>query len=186
MKETIRLLNDGERYYIVIDHPTDETKQAAINFVAERFKLKTEDVKKKEETPEGVLPNTVEDYDVNEKELKEVSTESGKVSEVKMPYISTMEDFNEWFFKIETLKESELVRLKQFYKRRMRGVSKTKIDTVKKYLQDYRVALKEVTDKIIQQDGYANFDDFIEKESDGKVVAAYDLCRNYMSKKLRL
>ena len=112
---SIRLLSDGDRFYIVMDHPTEEDKKAAMEFVSERMGMKVQ-----EETPKGVLPVTVEKYTVPEN-APEVKTEK-----LQIKVINTVNEFIEWFKRYPTIVGVDQRKLKN----QMNFYIKSKIDTI--------------------------------------------------------
>lgn len=174
---SIRLLSDGDRFYIVMDHPTEEDKKAAMEFVSERMGMKVQ-----EETPKGVLPVTVEKYTVPEN-APEVKTEK-----LQIKVINTVNEFIEWFKRYPTIVGVDQRKLKN----QMNFYIKSKIDTIKdgieeakKFLVEYETILKEPLDEILKKNGYNDLNAFLSMENDENIIAVFYTCKEFIKNTLK-
>lgn len=178
--ESIRILNDESRFYIVFENPTTEDKAAALEFVAKRLGIK----KVEEEKPVGILPNKVESYSVPEEKAEE------EIAEVKIPWINTKKAFIEWYQKFDSVPECQkdewFKKLGSFMLRYEKRIKKTDIEKVKEFLLDFEEIFKNRINEILKMNGYNDLRMYLEKESNNNIIAAYDSCRDAIFEALRI
>lgn len=170
--DSIRILNDGDRFYVVIEKPTEEDKQSAIDFVA-----RLTGIKAKEETPKGVPPAKVEPFTVPEN-VTEVSSSN---KEFSIPRIESPETFTEWYLKMNTFSEENqkkvIAKCKSYMFAYLKGLRRSDMERVKKFMTDFEPAMKDHINNILEKNGYSNLNAFLEVEGDANIQAAYDLCK---------
>lgn len=175
------MLNDGDRFYIVIENPTDKTKKEAIQFVSGLMGIQPRD-----ETPEGVLPAKLEPYEIPDN-LPE-ATEGKETKKVKIPYIGNVKTFNEWYLKyneVDTDNQSILLsNCRKFMNRYLRNVQRENIKAVSKFLIDFEPILKNMQRTILKRNGYSELKPFLENEKEDNIQAAYDACRKAICQQL--
>ena len=178
--ESIRILNDESRFYIVFDNPTQEDKAAALEFVAKRLGIQ----KVEEEKPISLLPNKVEPYAVPEEK------EDPVIEEVKIPYIGTKKLFIEWYKKYDLVPENQkdewFKKLGFFISKYEKRVKKTDIEKVKEFLLDFEEIFKNRLGEIMKMNGYNDLRIFLDKESNNNILAAYDSCKSALFKALKI
>lgn len=175
------MLNDGDRFYIVIENPTDSTKRAAVQFVSDLMGVHTQ-----EEIPKDVLPVKLEPYEIPS-DLPEV-TQIEEPKPIKIPYIGNVKLFNEWYLKYNEIgKENQLILLsncRKFMNRYLRYVQREDIKSVSKFLVDFEPILKRMQEEILKRNGYGDLDAFLANENKDNIQAAYDVCRKAICQQL--
>ena len=169
---SIRLLSDGDRFYIVIDHPTEDEKKAAMDFVSERMGIQNI----KEETPKGVLPVNVESYTIPEN-LKDVKKEK-----LQIKVINTVEEFIDWFQMYPTLDPYNKKKLKNqlnFYiKNKINKIES--IDDIKMFLMNYKPILNTQIEEILKKNGYNDLNTFLNAEGEQNITAVFNTCKEFL------
>lgn len=191
--DSVRLLNDNNRYYVVIENPTDADKKAAMDFVSKLMGIPV-----KEEVPIGILPNQVVKYEVpkNLEEVpvkrpvqKQVQTQPQKQS-APIPFLNTPEDFMNLYFKMEDMGEEERkpvakkckIYMLTYFKRMHQG----DIADMKKFLLDFEKLFKETIHKAVKENGYHNLQAFLNTENEMKVRSLYQVCRDGIKNELNI
>lgn len=185
--DSIRILNEDTRLYIVFDNPSAEAKQAAMDFVSKRIGAKA-----KEETPTGVYPPKVLPYQVPEnlEEVKIENTEEKPKENVKIPYISSPEIFVEWYLKYDSLDARNqsilLTRCKYFMSAHLKKVHRSNISEIKTFLLDFEPIFGNTINDILKKNGYNNLKAFLNTEGEANIQAAYDVCKNGICNTLKI
>ena len=174
--ESIRILDDDSRFYIVIENPTIEAKKAAIEFVATRLGVGK---KVQEELPMGVFPVAVMDYEVpNDIPEVEIKTSNGFI----IPDITNAKLFIEWWLKYEHLniemQHEALPKLKSFMINYLKRIHRSEKEEVEKFLMDFEPIFENTIKKVLRKNGYNNLKAFLSTESEGNIKAAFDVCKN--------
>lgn len=172
MEHSIRLIEDGDRFYIVFEHPTNEDKEKAIDFVKSCFDL-TEKTNEKEscqmtETLEGISPAKVEPYEVEKTGLEE-----------HIPQNLKADSFNKWML---ACRENLDERRKEEFKKSGKNYIKRRINNAKHkvqktaFIKDFEPSLKNTVERILKQSGYSDLNTYFESESDNAIKAAFNEC----------
>lgn len=176
--ESIRMLNDGDRFYIVIENPTDNTKRAAVDFVSGLM-----GVCKQEETPKDVLPVKVGPYEVP-KDLPEAKEQKP----IKIPYIGSTKMFNEWYLKYDEVGDKNqpilLSNCRKYLNRYLRNIQREDISAISKFLTDFEPIFKNTQENILKSNGFKDLNAFLTTSSPGNIQAAYDVCKKAICQQL--
>jgi len=167
---SIRILNDGDRFYIVFENPTEDDKKAALEFVSKRL-----GIKQNVEKPEGVYPAKVEPYKIPEN-LEEIDVKTKKVI---IPYINSPSVFIKWYLKYEELDKTNQKKLLQmcqaYIQDYFKKVHRDDIVAVKKFLVDFSPMFENTTKEILKKNGYNNLKAFLNTEGEANIQAVFDV-----------
>ena len=101
----IRLLEDGNRFYIVLENATDEDKTKALAFVSNMLNINNNRVMNKIETPQDVIPANTEPLSIPA-QAKEVSTDK-ILSKRQIEMVNSTKDFVEAYKEFPNLDHDE-------------------------------------------------------------------------------
>lgn len=176
--QTIRILNDETRFYIVIENPTAEDKKAAMDFVSKQMGAAVA-----EEKPEGVLPTKVEPYKLPPKMEDELSQEC-------IQSITSPEVFVDRYLKYGTLSKSDkdafMEQGRNFMSDRLNKTRRSDIGQVKKFLMDFEPIFKNTITHVLKINGYKTLKAFLNTESDANIQAVYDKCKKGIRETLNI
>ena len=182
--DSIRILNDGGRFYIVMENPSPEDKNAALDFVASMLGAKVS-----EETPTGVEPAKVEKYTVPDN-LKEIPVVITHEEKPEMPEIKTIEDFVKWYPQINAFdadtKTKLIEEMRPIVRAYFRTCHKAKMDEVKKFLTDLEPVLTDMIANAVEKSESKDLEGFLNGSSDMQIQALYTSCRVSLSNELKI
>jgi len=175
----IRLLEDGNRFYIVLENATDEDKTKALAFVSNMLNINNNRVMNKIETPQDVIPANTEPLSIPA-QAKEVSTDK-ILSKRQIEMVNSTKDFVEAYKEFPNLdhdeKEALFLKCKRFMWNYIKGIDKSDTVAVKKFLIELQDVLEKPIKEILKRNASRNLQSFLETETEYNIQAAYDICR---------
>lgn len=183
LMKSFRVVDDGDRLYIVIDHPEKSDVEAAVQFAASRMGIT--DNSEKAEKPRKLQPVTAENPEIPErvKEAKNLLTEK---EEIIIPYIGDMKVFKEWWNKKDTLDEktkSEVVsKCGMYIRSTMRKIDSEDEEEIKRFLVNYEDIFTDASNRIIKQNGCKSMKVFTDTAAKDNIAAAFSAYKNQLNK----
>lgn len=175
----IRLLEDGNRFYIVLENPSDEDKTKAVAFVSNMLKISNDKIMGRVENPKEVIPANAERLSVPN-DAKEVSIDKPQIKK-QLSTINSTKSFVEAYKEFPNLDDKEkgelLKKCKEFMWKYMKGIDKSDVMAVKKFMLELQDVLEKPIKEILKRNASRSLQSFLETETDYNIQAAYDICR---------
>jgi hypothetical protein len=187
----IKMCDDTNRFYILLENPTNEDKLKALDLVQKLFKI--EDAKKEVERPIGIIPNKIEDVSVPEsaKEVKSKSDLIKKGTESRyIDKITTPEKVVEYYLQYDIFDKATQnwisIRSAAYMKEYLSKITGEDVGSMKKFLTDFYPILTTSISGILKQKGYTSLTGFLNTASEQEIISVFNNSKSKINKELKI